>query len=238
MAIKRSLPTRNADSAVATNPSRTGAYLEAYTLPLGAGNWAFADEGSYFHASNATVGTGVAGHAAPVVADTSTKPLLHLYNGGVKSVVLDYLQLQVTAAGTAGTITYAVVYIDNAGATARTSGGTAVTPVNCNSASTDTSAATLFFGPVVAAFTSGRKVAQAMAREVIPVVQDTFTLKFGAGAAAPVSGITTAGTATNHLTLQMAPVVVGAGGNVGITLIRASQSAAASYQFSLGYWER
>ena len=203
----------------------------------GANNWAAAEEGSYFVATNAAVATGIAGHAAPVVADTDTKPLLHLYNGGQRYITLDHLFLEVTAAGTAGTIHYAVVYVDNKGTSARSSGGTAITPVGVRSDNPTSSAAEIYFGAVVAAMTSSRKVGQQIVREVIPVVQDTVTLRFGGGGG-PVKGLTTAGTATNHVFLDFPPVVIAPGGNVGIAMIRPSQSAAASYQFELGYVER
>ena len=103
MAIARTLPTRNADGSAVVTPSRSGPYLEAYALPLGGGNWAFADEGSYYVGNNATLATGIAGHAAPVVADTDTKALFSLFNGSTKNVVMDYLFTELTAAGTAGT---------------------------------------------------------------------------------------------------------------------------------------
>lgn len=238
MAIKRTLPTRNADSDVVQVPTRTGPYLEAYTIPLGAGNSFFADEGSFFHASNATLATGIAGHAAPVVADTDTKALLHLYNGGSKNIIPVYLFLEVTAAGTAGTLHYTAIYIDNKGATARSSGGTAITPVNCNSASSTTSSATIYFGAVVTAMTSSVKVAQQIVREVIPVVQDTVLMRFGAPSGNFHSSLATSGTGTNHCVQDFAPIVIAPGGNLNIAQIRPSQSAASSYQFSFGYIER
>src|SRR5438105_15167950 len=131
MAIARTLPTRNADGSAVVTPSRSGPYLEAYALPLGGGNWAFADEGSYYVGNNATLATGIAGHPAPVVADTDTKALFHLFNGSTKNVVMDYLFTELTAAGTAGTLTYTVAYLNNKGATALSSGGTAIAPVSC-----------------------------------------------------------------------------------------------------------
>jgi hypothetical protein len=239
MPVSRALPTRTADSAAAATPSRSGAYGEAYVLGLGGGNHHYADEGSYFTISNATLATGIAGHAAPVVADTDTKALLHIFNGGVKNIIFDHLFLEVTAAGTGGTIHYTVVYIDNKGSTALTSGGTSITAINnCNSASSLASGAVVTFGAAVVAMTSSKKVGQQIAREVINVVQDTLLMKFGGPNAGERSGLTTAGTATNHLVQHFAPVVIGPGGNLNIALIRPSQSAAASYQFSAGWIER
>lgn len=238
MAIQRSLPSINSDSSSATNPSRTGPYLEAYTLPMGGGDYFFGDEGSFFVATNATLATGIAGHAAPVVADTDTKALLHLYNSSsTKSIIPVYLFLEVTAAGSAGTLHYTAIYIDSKDSTARSSGGTAITPV-CTKAGGGSSAAEIYFGPVVTAMTSSKKVGQQIVREVIPVVQDTVLMKFGGSSMGPTAAITTAGTATNHKVQQFAPIVVTPGGNLNIAQIRPSQSGAASYQFEFGFIER
>lgn len=237
-AVNRTLPTANQDSSTVTYPSRAGTYLEAYTIPLFAGPWAFADEGTMFVATNATLATGIAGHAAPVVADTDTKALLHLFNGGTKRIYPLYLQMEVTAAGTAGTIQYTTIYVDNQGSTAKSSGGTVITPVNVNTASSASSAATLTFGAVVTAMTSSRKVGQQIVREVIPVVQDTIYMDFAPAGSNVHSALTTAGTATNHTYQRFPPIVIAPGGNLNISQIRPSQSAAASYQFEFAYIER
>lgn len=243
MAIQRNLPsTINADnSATAITPSRTSQYLEAFTLPLGGGgNYGYGDEGSFFTCVNATVGTGIAGHAAPVVADTDTKALLHVYNGnavGGKRIIPVYLRLEFTAIGVGGTTSYNVAYLDNKQATARSSGGTAITPANAKSGASQTTGATVYFGAVVTAMTSSVKVWAAQCREVIPVVTDTITVFFGAPSGAPTA-LTTAGTATNHLIQYAPPVCIDPGGNFNFARIRASQSGADSYTFSFGYIER
>lgn len=239
MAIARTLPTRNTDGAAVVTPSRTGPYLEAYAIPLGGGTWAFADEGSYYVGHNATVGTGLAGHAAPVVADTDTKALFHLFNGSTKNVVMDYVFTELTNAGTAGTITYTVGYVDAKGATALSSGGTAIVPASTLSGGGALpSGIVTTFGACVTAMTSSVKVGCQIAREVIPVVQDTLLVKFGAVSGAPHSGLTSAGTATSHLVQLFAPVVIAPGGNFNLAHISPSQSAARSYQVSFGFWVR
>jgi hypothetical protein len=240
MAVQRNLPsTANGDStAVATTPSRTGSYLEAYTLPLGGGDYLFGDEGSFFHACNATLATGIAGHAAPVVADTDTKALLHLYNSGTKRIIPVYLHLEVTAAGTNGTAHYTAIYVDDKGATALTSGGTTITPVNVNGEYSSTTGAVVTFGAAVTAMTSSKKVFQQIVRTVIPVVGDTLMIRFGAPSANFSSALVTSGTAISNVVQYAPPVVIGPGGNLNIAQIRPSQSAAASYQFSFGYIER
>lgn len=242
MAVKRTLPTRNNDSDAVQTPNRADPYLGAYVTPVGASNWAFADEGSYFVCTNATLATGIAGHAAPVVADTDTKALLHVFNGTTLNLVPDYLFLEVTAAGTGGTIHYSVIYLDNKGSTARASGGTQITAFNSTrsgGAVASTTGLEMYFGAVVtSAMASSKKVGQQIGREVIPVVQDTLMMKFGGPNSGAHSFLTTAGTATNHLIQQFAPIVVSPGGNLNISQIRPSQSAAASYQFEFGFWLR
>ena len=240
MAIARILPTRNADSSQVVLPSRTGSYLEAYAIPMGGGNWAFADEGSYIHVSNATLGTAISGHAAPVIADADTKALFHIFNGTTKNVVMDYLYLEVAAAGTGGTAHYTTIYLDNKGSTARTGGGTAITAFNSTNSAQASSATGLvcYFGAVATTMTSSVKVGQQLVREVIPVVADTVTMKFGGPNGGFHSGLTTAGTATNHLIQHHAPLVIAPGGNLNISQIRASQTVAADYAFSAGFWLR
>lgn len=220
------------------SPTRTGPYGEAVVQSITGGNQFLASEGQYITVSNATLATGIAGHAAPVVADTDTKPLFFLFNGSTtKSVVMDYLFLEVTAAGTAGTINYTTIYTDNGGVSARTSGGTQITAFNgCNSGLTpDTTGLVCYFGAVVASMSSSRKVGQQIVREVIPVVQDTILMKFGGPNSGFRSALTTAGTATCHVVQHFAPLVIAPGGNLNISQIRPSQVAAASYQFSAGF---
>ncbi len=237
MSVATLLPTANSDSSSAQAPNRAGKYLEAYNINVGASNWGFASEGSYIVVNNATLATGIAGHAAPVVADTDTKALFFIYNGSTKQLIMDYLFLEVTAAGTNGTIQYTTIYLDNKGSTARTGGGTAITAfAGANSAvSAASSGLECYFGAVVTAMSSSVKVGQQIVREVIPVVQDTVTMKFGGVNSGQHSSLTTAGTATNHCVQHFAPIVVAPGGNLNISQIRPSQSAAASYQFSAGF---
>lgn len=227
-------------TAISTSGSPTSGdpYLKAWNVPVFGGNQGAAYEGSAIVATNATLATGIAGHAAPVVADTDTKALFFLYNGSTKYVIFDQLFLEVTAAGTGGTIQYTTVYVDQKGSTARSSGGTAITPVCTNTGASVPAGLEVYFGPVVTAMSSSRKVGQQIGREVIPVVQDTLMLKFGGSNGQFHSGLTTASTATNHLIQQFAPIVIAPGGNLNISQIRPSQSAAASYQFEAVWYMR
>ena len=238
MGVFRDLPSPFAAGVQDATPGRNSQYGDRHVQPVGGTNWTFADEGSYYVANNATLATGIAGHAAPVVADTDTKALLHLYNAGDDTIFPDYVFLEVTAAGTAGTIQYTTIYIDAKGSTARDSGGTQLTPVGANTAISRATGATVFFGAVVTTMSSSRKVGQQIVREVIPVVQDTLLMVFGDVGRGAHAALTTAGTATNHAVQFFAPLAIRAGGNLNISQIRPSQSAATSYQVSFGYWER
>ena len=238
MAVYRGLPSAASTEGAAVTPSRTGPYLEAMTMPLGNGMQGFGDEGSFYVAMNPTLGTGIAGHAAPVVADADDKPLLHLFNGGSKDIIPVFLHLQFTAVGAGGTISYNACYTDQSGATAYSSGGTAITPVNVKSNVAGAGGATIYFGAVVSALVSPRKVFQQVCREVIPVVQDTMTIHFGGPNGGLNNALTAAGTATNNLVQYAPPIVIAPGGNFDFTRIRASQSGADSYSFMFGYVER
>jgi hypothetical protein len=237
MGIFRERPSGSlGDNANGGPPTRANWYGDAIVQPMGGGNWGLADEGSYFVASNPTVGTGIAGHAAPVVADTHTKALFHLYNSGPRNIVMDYIWLHITAIGTAGTTHYTSVYIDDAGATARSSGGTAFTAVNVNSGSSNASSAVMWFGPVVTAMGTPRFVGSQVVREVVPVAGDTLRVNFGSDAPVPTAVVS--GTLTARVSQNFPPVVIGPGGNFVFAQIRPSQSAAASYTFQVGFWER
>lgn len=239
MGVYRVRPAAGPDGNPSGAEGRNTPYGERYTVPLGAGsNWSLADEGSYFVATNPTLATGIAGHAAPVVADTDTKPYLFLYNSGQRVIVPDFAQFEVTAAGTAGTLQYVVSYIDAKGATAYSSGGSAITPVSTRSDAPFSTGAQMYAGAVVAAMASSKKVGQQLIREVIPVVQDTITVVFGSPNGAPHSALATSGTGTNHSVVYLPPVAIAPGGNFNLSFIRPSQSAAASYQFQFGYFER
>jgi hypothetical protein len=240
MGIYRDKPARQPDG----NPNdgadgRNDQYGDRYVVPVGGGsNWALADEGSYFVATNATLATGLAGHAAPVVADTDTKPFLHVYNAGQSVICPDFAVFELTAIGAGGTINYLTSYVDAKGATAYSSGGTQLTPVCTKTSVGNNTGATIFAGAVVAAMSNSRKVAQQVVREVIPVVQDTITVIWGSPNGAARAALTTAGTATNHSVLYLPAVAIAPGGNLNVSFIRPSQSGANSYQVQFGYWER
>ena len=242
MGIFRNRPSVGlADNLNGGGPQRASWYGDGYVVPIGTARQNLADEGSYFTGVNATVATAIAGHAAPAIADnddTPLKSLLHLYNGGQRNVTFDYVKLALEVVNASSTSTNFVVFVDNEGASTRTSGGTAITPVNVRSDNPTTTGIVAYFGAVAVVATTARKVAQWTVRPVIAVAEDQYTFRFGGDAALP-NAATHIGTAISNLLVQCPPVVIAPGGNFHLCEANPSgASTAATYEFEFGYWER
>ena len=239
MAINKLRGTKNADGTSVVTPSRTGAYSEAYSIPLGIGRMTFADEGSYYVAQNATVGTQLTGHVAPAIADTNTKSIIHFFNAGALDVYLDYLVLTTVVANANATAVDFLAWTDNKGVSGLTSGGTAITTIyNTRSNATTAAGITLTAGPLVTApLTNVHRVLQRRVKPYIGVALDSYSFVFGNGAWAP-TGYALVTAVTNTLT-SCAPVVVGPGGNFYFAQIGPSGGATAmTFEFELGFYER
>lgn len=236
----RDLPGTSYSEGAAV-PLRSSKRGELGVQAFGKSRVALADEGSYFVATNPTPGTAIAGIAA-TGAFSDAESLLFLRNantpGTNKRIYLDYLRLSVTVAGTNGTDVRFVSKLDK-GTSRYTSGGSAITPVNVNIDSTDTSGATLYFGALVtaAASSDARLVGNGLIRNVITVVGDEYVFDFGGATAAPPAHAI-AGTAIARVTIPHAPVVIGPEQMFVLSLHAASQTVASQYEFELGFWER
>lgn len=238
MAIARNKPTRNPDGSAVVLPSRTGAYGEAYVQSVAPPRFSLADEGSYFIAQNPTYGTALTAHAAPAIADTDTKPVIHLFNAGPTALWLDFIWLQGTIANASATSVGFAAYVDAKGSTARTSGGTAITPVNVNAGSSTATAVTMYAGAVIAAPTSSRRVMQRTIRPYIGVALDQYTFSFGNGINSLNTPILLASGVANIHT-ACGPLVVPAGGNLMFCQISPSgASTAATFELEIGWTER
>ena len=241
-AVNRTLPTFTADSTSASTPSRTGSYGEAYTLPLGSGKmFNYADEGAYYCTYNVTDGTGIAGHAAPVQADLSLKPLLHIYNAhATKRLYIDFVRIRMTAIGAGSTTTDFTAWADNNGATVKTSGGTVATVVNVLPGGPADGDSIVTFGAVVAtAGTGERRIDHQRLRSTVSVVEDQYVFGFGnVGYGPPTGGITMAGTAVVGLYVHFPPVVIPPVGNFKLSKWATSQSGADSYEYTVCFARR
>jgi hypothetical protein len=236
--VGRALPSASGDNTQI--PQRLGRYGELYTLPNGLARHSLADEGAYFYAQNATIdaATTLAGHPAPVLANLYTKPFLYIRNGVASTsqvrVYLDFIHIQVITAGANGTSDNWAAECDTGAA--RGSGGTALTAVNPNMASSAATACTVLGGAVTgaAATASQRKMGHGVFRPAIAVTGDKYTFKFGQD---PVEANVVA-TATTHHVVPMPPVVLGATDQFLLHLYAPAQDAAGVYKVSMGWWER
>jgi hypothetical protein len=224
-------------------PFRTSRYMEPYSQLIGGAKMhALSDEGTYFTATNATLGTAITGTAAPT-AFSATVALMSLYNtaiqgaAGTKSIYLDYIRLEPRAAGTNGTNFLYAMSIDAGNRFA--SGGTAITPVNTNMGSTNATGATLNVGALTASAASAsvRRASHGQLRSVIKVVGDVYLFLFGQSTGVS-AGMVLEGTAQAMIPVHCPPIVLGPNTTFLLHEVAASQSVAATYEFSMGWWER
>lgn len=238
--IHQALSTAYTDNVIGF--ARGGRYGEVITQDLHGGRLhMLANEGTYYVATNPTPGTGIAGIAAADGFD-DTEALLQVRNGATaadgRRVFLDFVRLQATAAGTNGTNFNLALKADT-GATRYSSGGSSLTAVNPNMDSSASSSATVRFGALVttAATSDARLLATNLIRPVIKVIGDSILIVFGGSNPAQSSNIV-AGTAIANTTWYVPPVVLGPSDELFLHEWAASQTVAASYQVTVGWWER
>lgn len=238
------LGSRGLPSLIANNtrgPARGSNRGDTITQPIGKARHTLSDEGTYFYAQNDTIdaATTLAGHTAPVLADLYTKPFLFLRNEdaitSLTRVYLDFIYIQVITAGANGTSDNWAAECDT-GATRRSSGGTALTRVNPNMQSQATPVLSAMGGPVVAAAATSnqRKMGHGVFRPSIAITGDKYLFTFGdvLGENNVVSA------AITHHVVPLPPVILGPTDQFLLHFYAPSQSAAAVYKVSMGWWER
>lgn len=236
------LPTPELNGTYA--PIHVDRYGNQYVRPFDRA--AAVEAGCYFIAHNPTndASTTLAGHTAPVLADadaTMTKPLLFIRvpTGATKRVVLDYAELDLITAGAAGTSDNWAAQLDS-GATRWSSGGTALTIVNPNMDSANTSilAATnaLLGGAVVTGTETAnvRELGHGQIRAAIAIAGDRYTYKFGGEPDNQGNVVATA--ASRHI-INLPPVSLGAEDQLLLAMYAPSQSAAAVFKLRLAWFE-
>mgnify|MGYP001558130490 CR=1 FL=1 len=239
VATNRTRPGKQTEGV--DNYLRSSRYKELVTYPMDLAG--YAEEGSFYLAANATRGTGLGGQTAPTDLTLDTKALLYIQNTMTDAngdyLVLKYVRLQVTVAGTAGTNTSWADEID-VGATDRyTSGGTLLTVVGANTDLTQAATARIRFGILVtaAASASRRNLGSGVVRTAIAVVGDTYLFVYGKDTM-PLSSMLVAGTAVANIVIPRPPVVLGPQDQYLLHFANASQTAAASYEVEIGYVQR
>ena len=220
--------------------SINGGLTAAASWPLTSKGVLAAIEGSHFVARNPTPGTGIIGHAAPTTLD-DTKPLLLIKNNaGVRDgtvIILDYIRLRLTTAGTASTNVRFDMKLDSV--SRYTSGGSSLVPMNVNMGSNGSSVALVYYGAITAPAAGGnvRVVDGIEFRPVIGVVGDMYTLNFGGGGHS-VGSLITSGAAIAHATANFHPVILGPGQSLLLHQWSASQSGAITFEPTVSWFER
>jgi len=221
---------------------RSNRFGELYVRAIeGNRQHALADEGSYFVATNPTPGTAIAGISAADGYDDA-EALLFIRNDATAAegtrLYLDYILLSATAAGTNGT-NFSYAMDCPTGATSYASGGSTITPVNVNRASSLTASVTMKFGAVVTTTgTTERIVSHGPLRSVIKLIGDKYLFTFGVGEKKDGCAATTAGTAIVNIVRACPPVVLGPSDQFCLREFAASQTVAAQYEFEMGFWMR
>lgn len=228
------LPTPSADGV--TQAARLSKYGEAMVVPISAGLYGIAAEGSYYKLLNQTVGTAYAG--AITTAFSATAAFMTLYNTDAnKSVYLDYIKLILTVVPASATSMHLAVAIDSINRYA-SGGTTGITPQNPNGGVANGSVVTASAGAVVAAAASAaRYLVRENWRTVIPVVGDTLFLNFGAQDTMP--GPPKNGTVPSAFGIPAGPVIIKPGGSVVLHMwAPANAVTGPSYEVEAGWWER
>ena len=240
--VRKGLPSAVADGSEASNWG--GRYGAQIVQPLHGKKQALAEAGTYFVATNPTPATGIAVTSAGIAFDeaaTSKTNCLLVINSETgtgnssKRIYPDYLMLRnITTAPTSATDWRGVGVLDYS--TVRyTSGGSAITPVNCNGDSSLASVATIYFGALVCAIPASRRLV--FSKLLLPrlmIIGDQITIVFG--------GIEGGNTPANSAAIMnciynVPPVVIGPKQNFVLHMYGTANAAAPAFEFELGYWE-
>lgn len=211
-------------------------------MPIFTGDYAAADEGSYFVSTLAATASTAVACTTQALADTN--PSLALFNGqpttgGGFNIYLRYIKVKVTVVGGSNTSKNYSALVDNLLVKLTTTGTALGTPANVNTGSSVLSKMTGFGGVNIAAAQtgSGRRVGDGQIVGSVEVAFDEWVFDF----ASPVMGKNLIGTTTlvSARTVPMPPVILAPGYWFTLGLWGASQAAAAdTLGWEIGYIER
>ena len=210
------------------------------------------DEGSLYIITN-TISTAVATTTSVVDAANSgatsaqTRPVVVMWNQAsasdpnARTIYPLYWNISIPIGGqvpSSATSWQAALWLDPVGAAAWTSGGTAFTPNPVNPATAARgSMLKMYFGAITAPATSGAgvMVGRRFLSNIIPVVGDEWMLTFG-DTSMPSSLLL--GTAVRKVTVPFGAVCIPPGYALKLGMWGASNAAAPSFEFELGFAER
>lgn len=231
-------PTKIADNVEQT--PRMTPYGELCQNVLTENN-AAADEGQYFMIGNPTLGTGLACGATNTAASDLTNYIVlqNMAQAGGKCVILDFLRMVCTGAGTAAAALHYESSIDNTVARYTSGDGMAAAPKNVNMSSSIASVVKAYVGPIVtaAATDAKRALGRGCIRVVIPVVGDQYTFTFGRSTGGG-NGLISSGTTQCSINIPHVPVVIGPQQMFAFNIWGASMSAGPVFTFEMGWIER
>lgn len=230
----RAQPTPVADGTF--QAARFDRYGGLFVTPITQGVYGLGDEGVYFNSMQIAAGpvppTAYALTAAAATAFSNTAVSATIRNtdsAGGKRLYLDFIRIQIAAAGTAGTRLEYAVTVDNI--TRYTSGGAANTQYNTNMDATTAAVGVMHTGAITAAAASGsaRIVARGSLDVANPAAGQAYLINCGAGDQPGPTG----------RAAVAAPVVLGPGSHTAVLhLWLPSQSAAPTGEITAGWWER
>lgn len=254
--VSRALPTYSADGTQVQQ--RVTGYGDIVTTQLGDNHSALADEGSYYKATNAAIGTGTS--VTVPLTYTAASPTFIITNNSAASggtrLFIDYVRLFVssvggtnTSAGSPQSIQCAVFLDDHTSGTRWASGGSAagVNIVNVNSSSSVASSASMYFGSSLVANTPGnpRQIIRTVFKShpaaptvnATPVVQgDIYSMDFGEHSS---SSGALSGASASIYSSSVSPAVIGGGHCLLFYMWYAGHTAITpTYEFEVGWWER
>jgi hypothetical protein len=241
----RAVPTLASDTT--NTQARVSQYGDLCTTQYGDDHSSLADEGLYFKAFNTqTPGTG----QAMTTLQTSFNPLRCYLQFQVPNigdakvrVFLDYIRLMCTVAGTASTTFQAALVVDYKRAT--TTAGTLSLGTNVNNAySRNNAIAQVWAGDITiaAASTLARTVFRTQMRTATAptlAVGDLYSFDFGEVSQQSLfQGTTTPAAAASSYPHYTGPLILSSDSTVSLHIWGAAMTAAPSFEFEVGWWER
>jgi hypothetical protein len=229
---------------------RAGGYGEKMVSQLTSKNHASGTEGTIYCVRTPVPGTGLATIAAPTTF-SGTSPFICIYNANPTAgaapvdIILERIKLRCTAAGTAGASLQYVTQVDNiarylsGGQGYGVSANPLLGPYPTYSGANPASAAQVQIGALVAAASSAqaRVFSSDMLRSAIPVVNDSYTIHFGASDQ-PVDIGLISGSAIVQRNIPHEHVSIAPGHSFLLHLFLPSQSAASSFEAEVYFSER
>lgn len=190
------------------------------TSAIFTGDYAAADEGSYFVSTLAATASTAVACTTQALADTN--PAIAIFNGqsaGGYNVYLRYIKAKVTVVGGSNTSKNYSSLVDNLTVKLTTVGTAMSTPANVNTSSSTLSLVTLNGGVNIAAAqtSNGRRVGDGQVVGAVEVAFDEWIFEFGP----PVMGKNLIGTTTlvSARTIPHPPVIL-----------------APNWWFTMGFW--